>query len=66
MNKIKIGKNQILWVTYYDEEHNPQYVVTSDQKRTKYFLYKVTKDFTLEKIKTSVNPMFKEVGYDKR
>ena len=66
MNKIKIPKNQILWVTYCDEEHNPQYIVTSDQQRTKYFLYKVTKDFTLEKLKTSVKPMFKEVGYDKR
>ena len=62
MNKIKIPKNHILWLTYYDEEHNPQYVVTSDQQRNKYFLYKVLKDFTLDKLKTSVKPNFKEVG----
>lgn len=61
MNKIKIPKNQILWVTYYDEYHNPQHIVTSDQQRTKYILYKVLDDFTLEKIKTSTKPNFKEV-----
>lgn len=64
MNKIKIPKNHILWLTYCDEEHNPQYVITSDQQRTKYTLHKVLKDFTLEKVKTSVKPTFKEVGYD--
>lgn len=61
--KIKLPRNQILWLTYCNEEHNPQYVVTSDQQRTKYTLYKVLKDFTLEKVKTSVKPTFKEVGY---
>jgi hypothetical protein len=61
--KIKIPKNQILWVTHCDEEHNPQYIITSDQQITKYILYKVTKDFTLEKIRTSIRPIFKEVEY---
>ena len=60
--EIKIPKNQILWLTYCDKEHNPQYVVTSDQQRNKYTLYKVLKDYTLEKLKTSIKPMFKEVG----
>lgn len=64
MNKIKIPKNQILWVTHYDENHNPQYIITSDQQRTKYTLHKILKDFTLKKVKTSVKPTFKEVGYD--
>ena len=63
MNDIKIPKNRICWLQYNDENHNPQYIVTSDQQRTKYFLYKVTKDFTLVKVKTSVKPTFKEVGY---
>ena len=63
MNQIKIPKNQILWLTYCDQEHNPQYVVTSDQQRNRYTLYKVLKDYMLEKLKTSIRPMFREVGY---
>ena len=62
MNKIKTPKNQILWVTYCDGEHNPQYIVTSDIQRTKYYLYKINKDNSLTKLKTSVKPTFEEVG----
>ena len=62
MNKIKVPKNQMLWLTYYNEVQEPQYVVTSDIQRTKYFLYKVEKDGGLTKVKTSVNATFKEVG----
>ena len=61
-NNYKINKNQILWLTYYDENHNPQYIVTSDMQRTKYHLYSVNKDNGLTKIRTSVKPTFKEVG----
>ena len=61
--KIKVPRNQILWHTYCNEEHIPQYAVTSDQQRTKYTLHKVLKDFTLEKVKTSVKPTFKEMGF---
>ena len=62
MSKVKIPKNQILWLTYYNEAQEPQYVVTSDTQRTKYILYKVDKDGGLTKFKTSVRPAFKEVG----
>ena len=62
MSKVKIPKNQILWLTYYNEAQEPQYVVTSDTQRTKYILYKVDKDGGLTKFKTSVTPAFKEVG----
>ena len=60
MGEIKIPKNQILWVTHKNDGV-PQYIITSDMQRTKYILYKVLKDFTLEKLKTSVNPCFKEI-----
>lgn len=59
---IKIPKNQTLWLTY-SKEGKPQYVVTSDLQKTKYILHKVLADFSLEKIKTSKEPCFKEVGY---
>lgn len=59
---IKLPKNQILWLTYNTTDGEPQYVVTSDLQRTKYYLYKVDKDGGLTKVKTSVKPTFKEVG----
>ena len=58
-NKIKIPKSQILWVTEYDEKHRPAYIITSDAIRSKYFLYSVSEDYTIEKIATSVKPTFK-------
>lgn len=64
MGEIKIPKNQILWVTH-NKDGVPYYIITSDLQRTKYILYKVSKDFTLEKLKTSVIPCFKEIGNDK-
>ena len=60
MNKIKLTKNHMLWLTY-TVDNEPQYVVTSDTQRTKYFLYKVNKDGSLTKLKTSKYPLFKEV-----
>ena len=59
---IKIPKNQILWLTYYNKQE-PQYIVTSDIQKIKYTLYKVLKDCSIEKIKTSKEPTFREVGY---
>ena len=64
MGEIKIPNNQILWLTH-TKDGVPQYIITSDLQRTKYILYKVLKDFALEKLKTSVNPCFKEIGNDK-
>lgn len=58
---IKVPKNQILWVTRKDENQTPKYIITSDNQRTKYILYKVLNDGSLEKIKTAKEPIFKEV-----
>ena len=60
---IKVPKNQILWLTYNTTDGKPQYVVTSDSQRAKYTLHKVDKDGGLTKVKTSVKPTFKEIGY---
>jgi hypothetical protein len=60
---IKVPKNQILWLTYCNENQEPQYIVTSDIQQTKYTLYRVLKDYAIEKIKTSKEPTFREVGY---
>ena len=65
MNKIKIPKNQISWLIYRNENQEPQYLVTSDIQRTKYYLYKVNQDNSLTKLKSSVKPTFEEVGYYK-
>ena len=61
--KIKIPKNQTILHTYCNEEHIPQYTVTTDKQRTKYTLYKVASDYTVQKVKTSLKPTFKEIGY---
>ena len=58
---IQFPKNQITWVTYFIEGV-PKYLVTSDKTRDKYILYKVEKDGGLTKLKTSIKPLFKEVG----
>jgi len=39
--KKLVPKNQTLWASYYDKEHNLKGFVTSDQARTKYFFYEV-------------------------
>jgi hypothetical protein len=58
---IKIPKTQTLWVTHM-VDGKPQYVITSDLQRTKYFLNKVDEDGKLTKLKTSKYPLFEEVG----
>jgi hypothetical protein len=56
--KIKIPKNQTLWVSYYDSKGNPVKIITSDLLRSKYYLYKITgeKGEKLEKVKTAESP----------
>jgi len=61
--KIKIPKGQTILHTHCNEEHIPQYTATYDKQRTKYTLYKVLSDYTVQKIKTSLKPDFKEIGY---
>ena len=52
-----IPKNHILWVSNYDKDKNLKSFITSDQARTKYFLYEV-KDGTANRIATSKVPIF--------
>lgn len=63
-NEIKIPKNHIHWVTKCASDGTPKYAVTSDKMKTKYTLHKVNEDYSLTKIRTSIQPTFKEV-YDK-
>lgn len=63
MSEIKIPTNQIGCLLYRDENHNPLYMITMNKQGTTYTLYKVLKDNTLEKIRTSKEPTFKECGY---
>ena len=55
--RIKIPKNEILWVTYYDNEGNPSYVMTSKELRDKYFLYAVLDDGEVKKVSTGKTPV---------
>ena len=47
--KIKIPKNETLWVTH-TLNGIEKYVITSNKERSTYFLYKVNIDGTLNKI----------------
>lgn len=58
---IKPPKNHTLELTYC-ENGKPIYAVTKNQLTNKYFLHKVNDNLSLEKLKTSTNPCFKEVG----
>lgn len=62
MNKIKTPKNQIVWMRY-NIDGVPKYLVTSDQMRNRYSLYQINEDGSVDKLKTSATPCFKEVGY---
>ena len=47
--KIKIPKNEILWVTHLSNGIE-KYIITSSKDRAYYFLYEVNSDGTLNKI----------------
>lgn len=38
---ISAPKGEISWVRYYDEAGVPQFLVTSNKTRDRYFLYKI-------------------------
>jgi hypothetical protein len=61
MNNIKTPKNHILWLTYFTDG-KPEYAVTSDSNRNRYYLYKVNEDGSVERLKSSTTPCFNEVG----
>lgn len=53
---IKIPKNQVLWVTYYDGKGNPIKAIASDPARIKWTLYKIDGNRS-EKYKTGKSPI---------
>ena len=57
---IKAPKNQILQTTICEEGGKPRQVITSDQMRSKYFLYNINEDESLTKIETAATPIFKK------
>lgn len=57
---IEVPKNQILWVMICEEGGKPRQAITSDQMRSKYYLYDIGEDDSLTKIETSSTPIFKK------
>ena len=52
---MKIPKGQHLWVTINNPKKKETWVITSDEARLKYNLYKIT-DAKWEKVKTAASP----------
>lgn len=52
-----VPKNHILWVSNYDKDKKLKSFITSDQARTKYYLY-VVNDGAVNKVATSKTPVF--------
>lgn len=49
-------RGEIPWVRHYDEAGTPRYLVTSDKRRERYFLYKVIGE-KLERIAKAKTPV---------
>lgn len=52
---VKIPKNQVLWVTYYDGKGNPVKAIASDPARIKWYLYRIEGEKSV-KVKTAASP----------
>lgn len=59
--QIKYPKNQKVCLTYIDESRTPKYLVTCNEYRTVYYLYKIKSDGSVIKVRQSKSPTFKEV-----
>ena len=53
---IKYPKGEIVWVSYYDTNHNLLFIMTSKPMRDYYFLYELI-DGGLKKIGRAANPI---------
>ena len=53
--KIKIPKNEILWITQLSE-NSKQYIITSTKDRSTYILYSVDSSGNITKIKKGKEP----------
>lgn len=51
----ELPKNEHVWVTYFDAEGNPRFIITSKPLRDQYFLYGVTES-GLKKLGKSTSP----------
>ncbi len=56
--KVKIPKGQTIMEVHY-KEGIPKFLITTNVIRDKYYLYKISKDYVLEKLETSNIPKFK-------
>ena len=54
---MKLPKDHRRWVTYKDSSGKARFVVTSDQMRTMYFLWKVLPGGEFVKVKQSKSPV---------
>lgn len=58
-----VSKNEILWTTYFDIDSKIIFFMTSNHNRDKYFLYKILDNDTVQKVKTSIEPLFDNYIY---
>lgn len=56
MSNIKYPKSQILWESTRDKNGNLKSFVTSDESRTKYFLYVIDENGNAVKTATARSP----------
>lgn len=54
--KIKYPKNEKLWVTYFDENNKPIFIITSKPSRDYYYLYEVLCDGEIKKLGKATTP----------
>lgn len=59
--ELKLPKGQILWEIYL-KNGEIKYIVTSNELRSRYYLYRVNPDSSMSKIETNNIPSFKEVS----
>ena len=57
-------KGEVVWVSYFDEEHNLRYIITSKASREFYFVYEFNKKGFV-KLGKSKNPRILEETYIK-
>lgn len=52
----ELPKTERVWVTYFDADSNPRFIITSKAARDQYFLYRVDDGGKLTKLGKSASP----------
>lgn len=52
----ELPKTERVWVTYFDADSNPRFIITSKAARDQYFLYRIEEDGKLKKLGKSASP----------